>query len=155
MSQSQAPITSPHQPSFPKFDTLPGELRLQIWRAAINGEDRGVHILGYPSKWPARVLTIDNKKFFDVPVWFFVNVECRETAEPYYTAVKVQITVDRKGELVHPDSDSTHVNMYVHMKPGNTLNFPFGEDSIARFTIFQEPDSEPESYIHENFRILR
>ncbi|KAI0967730.1 hypothetical protein F4678DRAFT_465335 [Xylaria arbuscula] len=87
MSQLQAPTTGLYQPNFPQFVDLPPELRLEVWKAAFNGEDRGVHLFGFPPKRP---------KFFDVPVWFFVNWECREEAKKYYTAVKVQITVDGK-----------------------------------------------------------
>lgn len=82
---------------FPRFDDLAGEIRIMIWRMAME-EPRLVHLRaagcgigrfrrhGIPEHGGRYYhLRICGEKFEQIPVYFFVNHECRYYALEFYT----------------------------------------------------------------------
>ncbi|KAI0098761.1 hypothetical protein GGR51DRAFT_576896 [Nemania sp. FL0031] len=85
-------VTSPSSPltSFPQFPKLPTELRLFIWELAME-EGQTITLFRCPPNQIQRRLTIDGVKFSEVPVFFFVNSECRGIAAKKYLKTKITL----------------------------------------------------------------
>ncbi|KAI3332683.1 hypothetical protein F4824DRAFT_474706 [Ustulina deusta] len=130
MPKLQVTSTSSPPSSFPQFTRLPPELRMMIWEEAMD-EPRTIHIFHVPENYTQRTLTINNVKFIDVPVFFFVNQECREIAVKQYTEIKGTLRISRPSVLLCRNSKLLNLNF--HMKKGNRLQFhnciPFGSES--------------------------
>ncbi|KAJ8122177.1 hypothetical protein O1611_g9906 [Lasiodiplodia mahajangana] len=83
-------VTSPTSPptSFPQFSKLPTELRIIIWELAME-EGRIIPLFHCPPGYIQRRLTISGMRFGDVPLFFFVNSECREVAAKRYIKTRI------------------------------------------------------------------
>ncbi|KAI1740681.1 hypothetical protein F4680DRAFT_447543 [Xylaria scruposa] len=98
--------------NFPQFARLPTELRLIVWEMAVE-EPRDICFFAFPTGHRARTLTVGEINFYDAPVFFFVNRECRSVAMKAYTNVTVRIA----------DPESVHIDINVKAKCGDGLRF--------------------------------
>ncbi|KAI0549074.1 hypothetical protein F4679DRAFT_548144 [Xylaria curta] len=97
---------------FPQFAQLPPELRLIVWEMAVE-EPRDISFFAFPTGHTPRTLTVGGVNFYDAPLFFFVNRECRSVAMKAYTNVTVRIA----------DTGSLHIDVDVKAKCGDGFRF--------------------------------
>ncbi|KAI1425358.1 hypothetical protein F5Y12DRAFT_796075 [Xylaria sp. FL1777] len=117
---SELQVTSPSSSisSFPQFAYLAPELRIMVWEKAME-EPRTIPLLHVPDHHIQRSLTIHGVKFIEVPVFFFVNWECRKIAVKQYTEIKARFVIGSR----FPDGYNLDLYINFHITNGTILSF--------------------------------
>ncbi|KAI1116800.1 hypothetical protein F5Y14DRAFT_34031 [Nemania sp. NC0429] len=96
MAEPQAANPPSPPTSFTRFSELPEKLRRTIWKMAMSRR-RKFRMPDYPPGQLRGVeaLTLGDEKFLGVPVFFFVNRECRDVALDMYHPTILHLDVRR------------------------------------------------------------
>ncbi|KAI1130590.1 hypothetical protein F5Y10DRAFT_289010 [Nemania abortiva] len=134
---SKLQVTSPGSPtsSFPQFTRLPLELRIEIWEIAMD-EPRAIHLLSAPDGHIQRTLMINDVKFVDVPVFFFVNRECRGIVVNQYSEIKAHF----KARTDIPGHSFPSLELNLLIKDGDKLEF---NGILPCYTVFPLEIDQP------------
>ncbi|KAJ8116222.1 hypothetical protein ONZ43_g4486 [Nemania bipapillata] len=128
MSELQLASPSSLPSSFPQFALLPIELRISIWEIGLE-EPRTLRFLHVSDGYVQRTLMINDMKFVCVPVFFFINRECRDIAVKQYTEVKAQF----KARTDIPGHCFPSLELNLLIKNGDKLEF---HGILPCYTVF-------------------
>ncbi|KAI8629141.1 hypothetical protein F5Y19DRAFT_434132 [Xylariaceae sp. FL1651] len=91
MSEFQVTKLQSVSPSdFPQFGRLPPEMRIAIWKLAME-EPRIIHISPFLLEPTPRKIKMNGLEYEQVPEFFFVSRECRWVAQVLYSATAVDV----------------------------------------------------------------